>query len=295
MVQSHLSGDPGAGPRGCLRRSAKAAPPDVPPASPVPIAPPNAALSAKLEGPGTLEDGTSVPVTFTLANNTDQPLYVLTWFTPLEGIANEIFIVRHEGARLSYEGILAMRGDPTPEAYVRLAGGATTSVTVDLAEAYDFSQPGDYSITFLSPRVSDVATRKEEMATTVDELGKVEIPCDPITVTVSPSEAGNVGEEPPETPVAAAASTMTLEAIVAWASPSARIIALEAPVDGISTIALLENTEVRSSDGQKLTLNDLQPGTHIEVLGRRGDSDALLAAEVRVLDGGATPAAPPLP
>ncbi|MBN1249931.1 MAG: hypothetical protein JXC32_19870 [Anaerolineae bacterium] len=279
---------------GCLRRSAGAAPPAGPTVVPVADEAVDPALSGRLEGPRTVEDGASIPLTFTLTNNTAQTLYLLTWFTPLEGIANEIFIVRHEGTPLAYEGILVMRSDPSPEAYVELAGGATTSVTVDLAEAYDFSQPGDYSIAFLSPRMSDVATGKEAMATTMDELGKVEIPCDPITVTVSPSAAGEVAA-PPATPDPSAPPTVILEAVVGWSSPSARIITLETPVDGISTIALLEDTVVWSSEGEKVTLNDLQPGTRIKAIGQQGNSDALLAAEVRVLDIVATPAAPPRP
>jgi hypothetical protein len=179
-----------------------------------------------------------------------------------------------------------MRGDPTPEAYVRLAGGATASAPVDLAEAYDLSQPGDYTLTFLSPRISHVATYEAALATTVDDLGKVEMPCDPITVTVLPADAAAVAGPP---------ATMALQAVVGWVSPSARIITLATPVDGIDTLALLEAAEIRAADGQTLTLRDLAPGTHIEVLGERGGSDALLVEEVRVRDNGATPAAPPKP
>ncbi|MFN2220243.1 MAG: hypothetical protein ACK2UA_16670, partial [Anaerolineae bacterium] len=74
-------------------------------------------LSATLEMPANLPDGNRVMIQFTLTNNSHADLYVLKWYTPLEGIGGEIFRVKRDGQAIPYTGILAMRGDPTPEAY----------------------------------------------------------------------------------------------------------------------------------------------------------------------------------
>ncbi|MFN2185547.1 MAG: hypothetical protein ACK2UU_16275, partial [Anaerolineae bacterium] len=74
-------------------------------------------LSATLEMPANLPDGNRVMIQFILTNNSDADLYVLKWYTPLEGIGGEIFRVKRDGQAIPYTGILAMRGDPTPEAY----------------------------------------------------------------------------------------------------------------------------------------------------------------------------------
>ena len=85
------------------------------------IDPPETELSATLEMPPRLPNGETVKLKFTLTNNSEVDLYVLKWYTPLEGIAGEIFRIGRDGQLIPYEGILAMRGDPTPEAYLLLA------------------------------------------------------------------------------------------------------------------------------------------------------------------------------
>jgi hypothetical protein len=146
-------------------------------------------LAAELQIAETLPDGDVVPLRFSLTNLSDRPLYLLKWFTPLEGIGGEIFQVRRDGQLVPYQGLLASRGDPTSDAYVFLEAGETVSAEVDLAEAYDFSQDGTYTIAFLSPRISHVAGSEAEMARTMDALGPVEIPADSVSLTIGP--AGN--------------------------------------------------------------------------------------------------------
>ncbi len=142
-------------------------------------------LTAILEVPTSLPSGEIVRLRFTLTNNSDVDLYVLKWFTPLEGLGGEIFCVERDGQPIPYEGPLAARGDPTPDAYVFLEAGASVSVMVDLAAAYDFSEPGEYTITFLSPRSSHVARTEDQMAASVDELGPVAMPSNQVSVTIS--------------------------------------------------------------------------------------------------------------
>jgi hypothetical protein len=148
---------------------------------------PETGLSATIEMPSHLANGETVKLEFTLTNNSEVDLYVLKWYTPLEGIAGEIFRVERDGQTIPYEGILAMRGDPSPEAYVLLEARRSASAEVDLATAYDFSPAGEYTIAFLSPRISDVARTRGEMARTVDDLGPVEILSSSVTVKIGGS------------------------------------------------------------------------------------------------------------
>jgi hypothetical protein len=144
----------------------------------------NPDLTATLESPTSLPNGETVKQRFTLTNNSDADLYILKWFTPLEGLGGEIFRVKRDGQPLPYEGPLAMRGDPTPDAYVLLDAGASVSATVDLAAAYDFSKAGEYTVKFLSPRISHAASTESELAKTVDDLGPVAITSNQVSVTI---------------------------------------------------------------------------------------------------------------
>jgi peptidyl-Lys metalloendopeptidase len=148
------------------------------------VDPPTTQLSATLQMPASLPDGETVKLQFTLTNNSDVDLYVLKWYTPLEGIGGEIFGVERDGQAIPYVGILAMRGDPTPEGYGLLEAGQSASAEVDLATSFDFSQPGEYTIEFLSPRISHVARSEAEMARSVDDLGPVAMPSNQVSVTI---------------------------------------------------------------------------------------------------------------
>lgn len=141
-------------------------------------------LEAVLQAPSTLPAGEPVEIAFTLTNYTETGLYVLKWYTPLEGIAGEIFRVERDGQPIPYRGLLASRGVPTPEDYVFLEPGGAASATVDLATAYDFSEPGEYTIAFISPRISHVARSEDEMATSMDDLGPVEIASESVLVEI---------------------------------------------------------------------------------------------------------------
>ena len=100
--------------------------------------------------------GEPVELRFSLHNRTDRTLYVLTWYTPLEGLAGEILCLTRDGNPVPYQGILAKRGDPTAEEYVTIQAGTTADAVVDLAESYDLSQAGQYEVVFTS-RLYDVA------------------------------------------------------------------------------------------------------------------------------------------
>lgn len=147
----------------------------------VPVPP----LSATLKMPSVLTNSETVELTFTLTNISDAGLYVLTYYTPLEGrLMGEILCVQRDGHSIPYRGPEAERADPTPDAYVFLDARASVSATVDLVPAYDVSVAGEYCIGFNSPRMSHVARTEAEMATSLDDLGPVAMPSNQVSVTI---------------------------------------------------------------------------------------------------------------
>jgi hypothetical protein len=141
-------------------------------------------LTAHLELPERLLVGEEINLKFTLTNESDNPLYFLKWYTPLEGIGGEIFKVTRDGQVVPYEGILASRAFPTSDSYVLINPGESVLAVVDLGTSFDFSEVGTYQIGFLSPRISHIARSEKEMAKTDDDLGPVQIPSNPVTLEI---------------------------------------------------------------------------------------------------------------
>jgi heat shock protein HslJ len=146
------------------------------------------ALIATIEAQESLPTGAVVKVRFTLTNVSSEGFFVLKWFTPLEGLAGDIFGVQRDGVDLPYRGKLVKRAPPISEDYVWMDAGGSISAEVDLAEGYDFSQAGQYTLQFRSPRLSHTAKTPGEQADSVDELAMIQIPSRPVSVTIgSPS------------------------------------------------------------------------------------------------------------
>ena len=149
--------------------------------SPVPQ---ESGLIATIQAPESLASGEPVNVKFTLTNTTSEGLYLLKCFTPLEGLAGDIFRVRRDGMSLPYQGLQVKRGVPTPDGYVWIDAGGSVSAQVDLAEGYDLTQAGEYTVDFRSPRLSHIAATTGDQATTFEELDTIEIPSSTVTVTI---------------------------------------------------------------------------------------------------------------
>lgn len=152
-------------------------------------------LKADLDVEATLADGTAVSVKFTLNNESGTDLEVLTWLTPLEGLAGEIFRVERDGEVVPYRGILAHRDVPAASEYVSIAAGGEVSAEVDLATSYDFSQAGDYTIEFLSPPVGQVVTKGSAKAKRLKALTAVQIPSEAVTTKILGASEPPASEE----------------------------------------------------------------------------------------------------
>ncbi len=89
-------------------------------------------------------------IKFVLKNTSGQKLNVLKWFTPFEGFNGSIFSITKDGEPVKYLGRVVKRGAPGPDDYMGIDAGAEVSVDVDLAEAYNIYEIGDYAVEFNS-------------------------------------------------------------------------------------------------------------------------------------------------
>ena len=127
--------------------------------------------------------GEPVNLRFSLQNRTDRTFNILTWYTPLEGIAGEIFRVMRNGIEVPYRGILAKRGDPSKDEYVTVKPGATVSAVVNLAKDYDLSQVGRYHVEFTS-QLYDVTEEESSIPRKRDDHHSQSLPCNSVSFAI---------------------------------------------------------------------------------------------------------------
>lgn len=97
---------------------------------------------------------------------------------------------------------------------------------------------------------------------------------------------GEEGEETstPTATTSTPAETVTITGTVMDVSLSARIITLAEAVEGFDVVALTEESKLVSASGDEATLRDIRPGMRIEASGQPGESGALLAEQVLVVE-----------
>jgi len=73
---------------------------------------------------------------------------VLKWFTPAEEVEEPIFSITRDGQPVRYLGAIYKRPAPTGADYITLKPGQSFTRTVNLADYYDFSASGTYTVRF---------------------------------------------------------------------------------------------------------------------------------------------------
>jgi hypothetical protein len=99
---------------------------------------------------------------FTLANESDSTMNVLNWHTPLKSFDSDMFEVKKGGKKAVYLGPVVKWGAPTEKDYLTLEPKSSETVEFDLAQYYDISDAGDYSIQYNS-NLLDVGTQEPKM------------------------------------------------------------------------------------------------------------------------------------
>ena len=92
--------------------------------------------------------GDRVLVKVNISNPTNSQIKILKWLTPAMGVEAPIFSITRDGKAVAYLGKLAKRMAPTDADYITLPPGGSISSEVDLAEYYDLSASGNYSVQY---------------------------------------------------------------------------------------------------------------------------------------------------
>lgn len=141
-------------------------------------------LECALSAPASVRAGQPVELRFQLTNRTAQPLFVLTWRTPLEGLWGNDFQVTRDGTEVPYQGPMKKRGNPSAEHYVTIAPGASVDGKVDLSQAYELKQPGRYRIAFQG-RLLDVAEKQADVPRSLEAFQAREVQCPAVETTIT--------------------------------------------------------------------------------------------------------------
>lgn len=90
---------------------------------------------------------------FTARNTSSSTIDVLSRDLPRARQSAAILTVTRDGVPVTYRGRMVKRAAPTAADYTRIAAGGTYAVTVDLADDYDLSQPGTYTVALAATQV----------------------------------------------------------------------------------------------------------------------------------------------
>jgi len=128
--------------------------------------------------------GTPITINFTLENLLDENLWVLNWYTPLEGMRGEIFQVKCDGKEIHYEGMMAKRGDPDQDSYIHIVPGGSVSEVVDLTGVYNIPVSNECQVEF-NGRIFDVLSSEDKLPRKRDEHQGMDITGNVVSFRVS--------------------------------------------------------------------------------------------------------------
>ena len=77
-------------------------------------------LTYRLQAQKRYDHSSPIKLGFSLENLSANELWILKWYTPLEGIKSNIFEVVCDGVEIPYEGRMIERGAPERDDYLRL-------------------------------------------------------------------------------------------------------------------------------------------------------------------------------
>jgi len=99
--------------------------------------------------------GKPIILGFTLENLTNECFWILTWYTPLEGLKGRIFKVTCSGKEILYNGPMVKRGGPELADYVRIGPKGSVSAKVVLSAAYSLPVSNECRVEF-EGRIHDI-------------------------------------------------------------------------------------------------------------------------------------------
>lgn len=118
---------------------------------------------------GDAAEHTQSRVVFTVRNTTGHEVSWLSWNTPFEEpLSANIFLVRLNGLLRDYQGRLLKRGQPSPEHYITVLANDSAQTIIDIADYYDMSEPGEYTVELDNLKLSSVPQLEDVPEVAVD-------------------------------------------------------------------------------------------------------------------------------
>jgi peptidyl-Lys metalloendopeptidase len=146
---------------------------------------PRPAIECRVEPRPPLTAGGPVQIRFALTNPTGEKVWALTWNTPLERWMGTIFTLTGPGGEeIPYQGPMAKRGVPTLDSYVEIPSGETAEAVVDLAQVYEFKNPGLYRLQ-VTGSLFDLTGDGSELPRSTDLYAPAQLPCNEVVLEVN--------------------------------------------------------------------------------------------------------------
>ncbi|WP_433795625.1 M35 family metallo-endopeptidase [Actinoplanes sp. CA-252034] len=153
--------------------------------------------------------GSALTVRVTVRNTSSSAVDVLSRDLPQARQSTAVLAVTRDGVPVPYRGRLAKLAAPTAADYTHIPAGGAYTATVDLADDYDLSQPGTFTVALASTRVRAL---KGATAAVQDTL-RVDAGRATVRTSVGIRSAGRVSSAAPTTTeqvkLAAAAVSIT--------------------------------------------------------------------------------------
>lgn len=127
--------------------------------------------------------GAPIVIEFSLENLSPNDVWILKWYTPLEGIKGKIFELKCDGVDILYEGRMVKRGEPGLDDYIRLKAGSSVHVEVDLSHDYSFPNSGECELKFKG-RIFDVTSDEHQVPRASSEHIYIDIPGNTVSFSI---------------------------------------------------------------------------------------------------------------
>lgn len=127
-----------------------------------------------------------IVLTFHLMNPNSHDVWVLKWYTPLEGLRGKILTVLRDGVPLAFQGPMVKRGEPSIEQYVQIPAGQQVSEAFDLATGYELTTGATYEVAFTG-ELRDVRLGKSRLEQFTPEPHAMQAVGDSVKFRITPT------------------------------------------------------------------------------------------------------------
>jgi len=111
-----------------------------------------------------------IKVSFIIKNGTKKPIQLLKWGTPLEGqLTRNSFKITYKNKELPYLGRLSKRAKPSNKDFTTLQALTSQQTELTLNSYYNFSQPGEYTLTY-RPSFLNIGTPSNKVNSSLVKL-----------------------------------------------------------------------------------------------------------------------------